>query len=392
MRKFLFIILIVILSITGYTAYSLLYPVIKQESQKIPFKIWYQKHPPKTRKQNHTVTNSRIVESPDFYIDTLYRSMEGPYNSTEFYLEDNPLNLFCSVYKPKLAWLTGYRVELYNDKNELVSADFLCHNNLNISIKNTLPWLSKTLGTDTRIFTLTEGQTELKLPHGFGVPVLSNQRLRVDFQVLNHNMLPISLRLKHRIIIEYVWDDDLTEAMTALYQQSVFITKQISGPIGHYNEIPQNPDSVLNTLEQDPKTCCSSPSFNGLYDFDPFQDRYGRKYTGHWIIDDSLETLTTDVTRMLLLTEDARVHFISVHVHPFCESLELLDDSTNQIIYKASTKNFKDKIGLSKISYLSSPEGILLSQNHPYTLRSVYNKTDSARHTAMATMFLYLEE
>ena len=267
----------------------------------------------------------------------------------------------------------------------------MCHNNLNIGHNNILPWKLKTLGTDKRLFTLTEGQTEIHLPEHYGIPLMSNQRLRVDFQVLNHNQLPVNVKVKQKVTIYYKRNCEIAESMRALYQQSVFECKQVAGPRGAFDEKPTGKTDTLITSNDLLKLCCSNTGVE-MKDGYPFRDNYSREFTGHWVLSDSLETTCTDVTRMLNLSTTTLVHFFSVHVHPFCKSLELIDNTTGLSIYKAEMIGSKGKVGLEVIPVKSIDEGILFYSNHIYKLISVYHKTQAERHSAMASMYLYCEE
>ena len=90
------------------------------------------------------------------------------------------------------------------------------------------------------------------------------------------------------------------------------------------------------------------------------------------------------------LDYDTTVHYIAVHLHPFAESLELRDLTTDQTIFKSKAKNFKDEIGLEVVDFFSSKEGILLYKDHDYEIVSVYNNTTEEDQDSMAVMYLYL--
>ena len=374
------------------TLYKLYFYKLPEENKATSFIEWYKNNKTKRSTSDIPKQNLRTIESPYLLVDRIFRSMEGPMAAKEYFIDSDLSNIISSAFSPELLWITGYKVELFDDKNNRLSDDFMCHNNLNIGKNNVLPWRINTLGTDKRLFTLTEGQVEIHLPENYGIPILSDQRLRVDFQVLNHNLQKINLKVKQVVTIYYKRDRECSQEMHALYQQSVFVTKQISGPSGAFNESPTlKNDSIKNNFKDEVKLCCSNPGMLSTEGY-PFKDNFKREFTGHWTIDDSLETVTTDVTPMLNLKTDTKVHFFSVHVHPFCQSLELVDATTATSIYKANTINFTDKIGLKYISKKGTIDGIQLVKDHKYTLTSIYNKTEKEKHTAMATLFLYCEE
>ena len=90
------------------------------------------------------------------------------------------------------------------------------------------------------------------------------------------------------------------------------------------------------------------------------------------------------------LTFDTTLHFAAVHLHPFAQSLELRDLTADKTVFKANAQNFKDKIGLKKVDYFSSEEGVPLYKDHEYELISVYNNTTDLDQDSMAVMFLYV--
>jgi hypothetical protein len=127
--------------------------------------------------------------------------------------------------------------------------------------------------------------------------------------------------------------------------------------------------------------------------YNPFVDDYGRKFTGHWKLPLGSKNWKTPCVRMLNLTKPTKVHFISVHVHPFCQWVKLADESSdNKTVFQSNIKNFSNKIGLECISTFSSQEGLILYPGNQYYLQTGYLNTDTITHTAMATMFIYCAE
>jgi hypothetical protein len=62
-----------------------------------------------------------------------------------------------------------------------------------------------------RAFTLTQGQTDVRLPPGFGLPVLSSERVGAFSQVLNLSQPVGSRTVRHRLHIRYLRDRELPE-------------------------------------------------------------------------------------------------------------------------------------------------------------------------------------
>jgi len=331
-----------------------------------------------------------------FKVDTIFRSMMGPLAVQTIRLNENGSRLKNFVKGPELLWLVGYTVDVVDAiTGAKLSDDFLCHNNLDIQNKDNMPWSVNTTGTFARLFTLTEGQTRVDLPQGYGIPMPSNQNLVINSQVLNHNYKDINIKVKQKVTIYYLKESELSGALKPVYQQAVFVTKQVSGPVGAYDAavtVPEGTELVPASdvaVTKDEPTCCTGRSFDKNYN--PYLDKAGRTFTGHWKFGSGEEILNSDVTVMMNLPYDTKVHYIGVHAHPFCTSLELRDKTENRSLFKAVNENFNDKIGLKYIDFLTDSAGIAMNKNHRYELVSTYSNPTPDVHTAMATMFLYLE-
>ena len=341
------------------------------ESQRFPAAPLLGEYPPITE----------TVVSEWLNVKGIQRSMQGPYDLRPTYLNEG---------KEELIWLTGYRTTMLDSEGKPVSDGFMCHNNLNIQDKQASPWRVKTHGSNIRLFTLTEGQTEVQLPVGFALPLHSGTPLEVVSQVLNHNEPEANFAVQQHTEISYFPEDASPFHFKPLYQQSVFVTKQTDGPVGDFGS-----SLLCNAYEVDSGAAGSAPNSPGHHavPYNPYQDEFGRHYTGHWEIGAGPEVLITDVTQMINLEFDTRIHYIGAHLHPFGESLTLLDATTGDTLHTIYAKNHSDRIGLQEIGHYSSAEGIPVFKGHTYHLISTYVGTESLdRHTAMATLFLFLHD
>lgn len=361
-------------------------------SPKKDFSKWYAAHAKKNAAlKKEYIFHDTIILSDTMRINQIYRSMEGPYTLHTFSFGQGLMNYF----SPELIWLTGYQLDVIEaNTQQKITDDFMCHNNLNIVDKNNVPWKLETLGSNTRLFTLTEGQTQLKFPTGYGIPILSNQKLEIVSQVLNHNMAEINLLVRQRIKITYIKEIETGLPVTPVYQQSAFVTKFVSGPEGNFGEtvvIPSKINSDIKACETDNMLSCGiEKSEPGI--FDPFHDQYGREFTGHWKFNPGKEVLVTNVSKMININRVKKAYYVSVHVHPFCESLSLYDATTKDTIINAHAKSFTQKIGLEFIQQFTFENGLSFYPSHQYKLVSYYNNPTKDIHTAMATMYLYMDE
>lgn len=359
-----------------------------QQPQAESFQSWYEHHLSEAQFQTkHSFAKGEMhLRSKVFKIDTIFRSMQGPFETQEVEIEGDD---------DAIVWLKGYSARVLEaGSNARLSDGFMCHNNLNIAQKEDLPWKVKTLGTSVRLFTLTEGQTSVRLPEGYGIPIPAGSKVNAISQVLNHNLPNADFDVYQDITIDYVTEAHDSAAMKPLYQQAVFVTKQMAGPAGGLGEVPYcgvaGHDSTSREGKAPNHQCAIEYSEEA---YNPYRDQQGRTFTGHWEIPTGIEVLETDITRMLNLPYNTTVHYIGVHLHPFAQSLALWDATTDTMLYQANAKGYPTGIGIEQIDHYSSEKGFEVFANHSYKLVSTYECSDSTeRHTAMATMFLYLHD
>ena len=373
-------------SLVGFTCLLLLFGCKPPQSES--FQVWFQNQDFTYLPKSEGKTNSQFVNfvSVPLKLDTIYRSMQGPMSAKEVALDVND---------DDFVWMRGYSVRIRESKTGATLSDgFMCHNNLNIDQKALSPWKIRTRGTATRLVTITEGQTSIKFPDGFGIPIPSGQSLNIISQVLNHNDTAINLDVVHDVQIEYVKQSGLHAPLTPLFQQAVFILKHESGPIGEYGMAPlcaKHLSNASGTLNEDPGHKCEITYDQDNYN--PYSDQYGRTFTSHWAIPIGKQVLTTNVTHIMNLAFDTKIHYIGVHVHPFAKTLELRDATLDTSLFTANVRAASGRIGIEHIDHYSDAEGIAVYKDHTYELISTYECTDSINaHTAMATMFLYMHD
>ncbi len=120
------------------------------------------------------------------------------------------------------------------------------------------------------------------------------------------------------------------------------------------------------------------------------EDRFGRKFAGHWILPPGRQENKTLVTNWMNLPGDATVHYIASHLHPFATTLLLKNLTTGETVFSSNASGYADKIGLSNVTTFADTDGIPLDGDHEYELTSVYTNTSGEDQEAMAVMYLYL--
>jgi len=310
---------------------------------------------------------TKVVLSPVYTIDRIYKSMEGPQSSP-----------------PELLWITGFRTEMVGADGETPTLpEFMCHVNLDFDAMKHRSAIGSGSANNSRILTLSQGQILVHFPEGFGMPVMSNEDLSLNTQVLNHNLEHPNMQVRHKVTFDYVRDADLHEPLKPLFNTSVFGMKLLEGTDGHFGM------SGADTVHAGP-SCLPGDTAPNAHGGSIYQDQFAKKFTGHWVVKPGRETNHTNVTRYLNLPYDTTLHYAAVHLHPYAASLELRDLTAKKTIFKSKARGLKDKIALSFVDSFSSQEGVPLYKDHEYDLISVYNNTTSTNKDSMAVMLLFL--
>lgn len=313
-----------------------------------------------------TTKEQLVLISPAFKIDRIYRSMQGPVAGYNFRIDTSV---------QEILWITGYHVKVRDEwKNKTLSDDFICHNNLDFDLaEHHGKWGTEDRidSTYPRLMTLTQGQTSLEFPKGFGFPVFSDETMSVLTQVLNHNKPDIDIRLRHEIRLDYLPHTMTSGEMKPLFERSIFVMLPFD-------------ESNPGEMPDDPKGCVPVDPNNHRYQGDS-----GGVFSGHWVIGSGAHKYRYNVTKMINLPYDTRLHYAGVHTHPFTEWLELYDLTDDTVIFKAVCENFSDKTGLKNIAHFSSRQGLPVFRNHEYELIVKVNNTSGEDQDMMASMFLY---
>jgi len=312
--------------------------------------------------------------SKTYIVDRKYKSMLGPQSTQVIHLTDSP--------SPELLWVTGFKAVMVGPDGETpASQEFMCHSNLDLNMGLHRRLFDITRESPNRMFTLSQGQQEIRFPDGFGVPILSSEPFMLTTQVLNHNIEGQTFEIRHKVTVDFVKDKDLKAPMKPLFQVSANGLVLIEGKDGHFN-IPPDDDKAHGP------GCLPGTGANDKSRV--FTDDFGRKFAGHWLVKPGREVNHTNTTKFMRLPYDTTLHYIAVHMHPFAESLELRDLTTDKSLYLSKIEPSRGKIGIEHVDHFASAEGIPLFKDHEYELVSVYNNTTSVDQDSMAVMYMYV--
>ena len=263
----------------------------------------------------------------------------------------------------------------------------MCHNNLDLDVERhgrIFGWERKS-PFSARLFSLSQGQFEVRLPEGFGIPVRSDEEIRLTTQVLNHNFENPDIHLRHQVHVDFTRDDDLGEVLKPLKMMGIFVAASLEDSDAYFGVQDPGP-------EHEGSSCSMGDAPKHMNAGMIYTDEFGQKFAGHWVVRPGREVRHTLVTRQLDLQYDTRIHFIGVHLHPFAESFELRDLTTNESLWTAHARAPGRGIGLAEVDHYSSAEGIPLYKDHEYEVVSVYDNVSGVDQDAMAVMLLYVHD
>lgn len=100
----------------------------------------------------------------------------------------------------------------------------------------------------------------------------------------------------------------------------------------------------------------------------------------------------TEVTPQLELPYDTYIHYATGHLHPFAESLKLVDMDSGETLLEINSSDFNDKFAVEHMSEFSSKDGIMVRKDGRYELIAKYHNTGSHPVDAMAILYFYASE
>lgn len=301
----------------------------------------------------------KTVLFKDFLVDKIYRSMDGPWKRSFFPLD--------SQSPSRQLWIRGYRAEVLDQKSGAASQEFMCHTNLYTVPKPDAP---AHLRFNKPQLSISQGQKEIVFPRGTALRVenLPERQIDVTAMVLNNNDTDIHRHLDFKVSILYTDALKPNEKIIPLMQAAVATACLVDSTFSYVTD-----------------TRCESVRNDEVYrGFD------GQQSTGHWWVPPGRQTIHSDVTRGLDLKYDTTLHYIWMHVHPYAESLELVDRTTGKSVWKGKVHNHRTRAAVLSTELYSSTQGIPVYKDHKYELITIYNNTTPRNIDAMAALWVYL--
>ncbi len=216
-------------------------------------------------------------------------------------------------------WVIGYKTDLLDSRGKSPGENYLCH----------------TFFSDQRVDQREENELkgiysdaftpEVRLPNGFGIPLLQSERLHWMPMFNNRGDQPARVEMK--VVITLIRAKDLKKPLRPLYAS----LRSVQTP--HLFFVPPGRDERQVTFEL------------------PF---------------------------------DGRIHFLGTHIHPHGVSIELYNVSRRERVWKAARKS--DPEGAMEV--YSNPEGYPVHSGETYKITAVYQNPSGEKIDAMAGIFM----
>lgn len=320
-----------------------------------------------------------VITSKTFHIDRQYTSMDGPA------LEDKAD--FNQDNKHELLWITGFKAEVIDPITKAsLPLKYFCHTNLQFDLNAAdISTRKKAFGqwteNDFKLVSLVQGNMDVKLPEGFGIPIFSDEPLSSYSMVINpdHHVKPFDAQVK--ATYTYVKDSELTKPMKSLVRRVVSLrvpltlAEQKAG-----KKIKCGCDKEMETELARP--VLTTP-------MNVYQPPQGQASSYHWFVPPGKHRYSYKWGKGLKIPYDTTVHYIGLHLHPYGTYIELWDNTAKKTIFRAKAKNFKDGMGVESIEHVESIKGIPFYSTHEYEIICEYNNTSKEDVNAMAMIYLY---
>ena len=369
-----------------------------------------------------------VGRSKTHKIDRVIKSMFGPKGDQRVH--------FGAPENGDVIWVKGAHVDVIDlDTGAPASPEYLCHSHIkfNPSTFNKRQ-RNKNFGGTThqnlKLFTLIQGQEEIRLPEGFGIPILSFEDFVFHAMVISNN--PVANEKKFQVESKFDWvaEKDRKAPIKALFRTGISMkvpvfAKGKAPPLDElFEEFKPTADETTPPRVADARTGekglgaassaeCALPEEDdpSLRREDVIDDTVpadvnvksvrvsgdivtaqGETMSYHWLIPPGRHQYKFDVAKGTTVPFDTTMHHATAHMHAYADWMELRDKTTGDVIYRFNVENYPDRIGIKKISHYSSVEGVKLFRNHEYELVAEYNNVTSEPIDAMAIVYMYLHD
>ncbi|MBX9878493.1 MAG: peptidylprolyl isomerase [Candidatus Obscuribacterales bacterium] len=295
-----------------------------------------------------------------------------------------------SSTKRELLWFKGVKLEVIDENGKVLpTAEFICHFNMDVD-----PAMRKSLfpgaltSGNTRVMTLTQGQTSFHFPEGTAVPCASDELWRFTFQAANRTS-ETHRRVKHRMTLEFIKDSQAQGQMKALawYVPYIAVVTDGSSPEAMAAEHSGGPNCMVTSSGDNAPNSVKAAVF---------KDRFGRNLTGHWIIPPGTSTWSTPISDQRdpgFGSRDVLLYAAWTHIHPLCTKASLVQcsgDTKKPIFTSTVTTKTKGGLEILNIDNIYSKTGIPIKGNEHYQLEATYENSTNEKQDSMVSHGLYV--
>lgn len=354
-------------------------------------------------------TRELVLLSEPYHIEKRFDSMEGPSQNTEV--------VFPDAEAGEVIWLRGIEnVALEEGTGEKLSDEFLCHSNLNFGrpeqFARDTSAFTATASLEPRVLTMIQGRNDIHFPAGYGFPVLAGEPLQFFSMVINKNREELPLDLRVKTTLSYLPDSEAGD-IRPLFRRRLHTFVAVSegqpghgghggehaghggGHAGHGAEADDSGHgghgSHGESQGEVTRMAGGEMAMGGMASDLVGRDEAGNEFTMHWIVPPGRHEYRTPLGRQLALPFDTTAHYITAHLHPYGESLEILDLTTGESVVRLEAQVYEDgRVGIAHMDEYSDATGVAFHADHDYELVTVYNNTTEGPVDAMAIVYLFL--
>ncbi|HEY9713965.1 MAG TPA: peptidylprolyl isomerase, partial [Chroococcales cyanobacterium] len=342
---------------------------------------------------------SRRIEIPESMVtfvegDSQTPSMNASQNGSQSGSSAaiQPRNLVRTNNDKALYWVKGIKLQVLDENDRpLPTAEFICHLNVDVDPRKQIFDSAEGVNT-TRLFTLTQGQTEFHFPEGYAVPVSSNEKWKFTFQAANRTTSE-HRRVKHLCSIDFVKDSDLKTPMKALSWYSPYIAvvmdkatreAQTKGEMKHHG-----PSCLMVS---------SGASAPNMVAGSSIKDSQGRTLNGHWAVPPGVHTYTSPVTNERdagFADKDRVIHAVWTHIHPLCREASLVEcdgEKTTPVFTVTAQTSTTGGLQITHIDDICSKGGILLKGGKHYEMKATYDNVTAQTQDSMVVDGIFFED
>lgn len=330
----------------------------------------------------------KFIEGGDHGAPTMQApSMQSNGSSNQCMSNETPTGLVDASDKEReLLWCKGIKIEVLDENGKkLPTAEFICHTNIDIDrITHFMAFSDLEHTGQSRIFTLTQGQTEFFFPEGYAVPVASDEEWQFTFQAANRTS-DEHRRVKHLCTLYLARDSELKSPMKALHWYNPYMAVALK--------------SEADKVEHHGPGCIATSSGDNAPNMVPntnFKDSQGNTLSPHWAIPPGRHKYEFPLTieKDTLPDDDELIHAVWSHVHPACTNAALIacDGKKQEKVFqvKVQTK-FNSGPELKHIDDVLSKKGIPIKAKKNYLLTAIYENPENQALDSMVALGIFCE-